>query len=86
MTETQSLSESMSLDEYLFESERFIKIKTMIYKANQTLSVLEAHKRTGNHLFCSTTELDRDIKKWAYIESRLINYAKNKAINLITKL
>lgn len=78
-----TISETFTKEQYLKDAEHFLKIKSMIYEANKRLELQRAYKRTGDYLFCSTTEIDNNIDKWAYIESRLKKYALSKVINLL---
>lgn len=81
-----SISETDTKNQYTKDAEQFLKIKSMIYEANKRLELQMAYKRTGDYLFCSTAEIDNNIAKWAYIESRLKAYALSKSINLITNI
>jgi len=78
-----SIVESISKDEYLYDSNCLAKAIELRYKAALRVEVCKAHKASGNFLFQSTQEVDKDIARFQRIYDRINFYCKNKAIKIL---
>ena len=78
--------QQISKDQFMADVQKLQAYKEMLYNCSLRIEVQKAHRNTGKNLFMSTTECDKNIRKYTAIYQRLkaraLSITLNIAINL----